>query len=94
MAQITEFGKEVKKRLIDMDKKQTWLIEEVRARTGLYFDDSYLSKIFTGKLETPGIIQALREAVGLRDEQEQDGLCEEDAAAIAEIAERHKMKNQ
>lgn len=71
-ARATDFGKEVKKRLIDMDKKQTWLIEEVRARTGLYFDDSYLSKILTGKLSTPGIIHAIREIVGLPDEQDQD----------------------
>lgn len=72
VARATGFSKAVKKRLIDMDKKQTWLIEEVRARTGLYFDDSYLSKIFTGKLATPGIIQAIRETVGLPDDQEQD----------------------
>lgn len=71
-ALATDFGKEVKKRLIDMDKKQTWLIEEVRARTGLYFDDSYLSKIFTGKCSTPRIVKAIREIVGLPDEQEQD----------------------
>ena len=72
MAQITEFGKEVKKRLIDMDKKQTWLIEQVQERTGLYFDDSYLSKIFNGKLTTPGIIQAIREIMDMTDEQNQD----------------------
>ena len=68
----TDFGKAVKKRLIDMDKKQTWLIEEVRTRTGLYFDDSYLSKVFTGKKETPSIVNAIREIVGLPDEQDQD----------------------
>ena len=63
--QTTEFSRAVKKRLIDMDKKQTWLIQQVRERTGLYFDDSYLSKILTGKLATPGIVQAIREILGL-----------------------------
>lgn len=66
-AKTTEFGKAVKKRLIDMDKRQTWLIEEVRAKTGLYFDDSYLAKILTGKIATPGMVQAIKEIVGLDD---------------------------
>lgn len=63
--QTTEFGRAIKKRLIDLDKKQTWLIQQVRERTGLYFDDSYLSKIMTGKLATPGIVQAIREILDL-----------------------------
>lgn len=41
MAQLTVFGKEVKKRLVDMDQRQVWLIDQVREKTGLYFDDSY-----------------------------------------------------
>lgn len=63
--QTTEFSRAVKKRLIDLDKKQTWLIQQVRERTGLYFDDSYLSKILTGKLATPRIVQAIREILDL-----------------------------
>ena len=65
----TEFGKAVKKRLIDLDRPQTWLIGQVRERTGLYFDDSYLNKIQTGKLSTPRIDQAIR---GILDLPEQD----------------------
>lgn len=59
MAQITAFGKEVKKRLVDLDKKQVWLIEQVQERTNLYFDDSYLYKVLTGQLNTPKIVQAI-----------------------------------
>lgn len=61
MAQITPFGKKISKRLIDIDKTQNWLIGMVRERTGLYFDDSYMYKIKTGKCSTPKIIQAICE---------------------------------
>ena len=45
---LTPFGKDIKRRLVDLDRNQTWLMEEVRKRTGLYFDSSYLYKITTG----------------------------------------------
>lgn len=67
--QFTVYGKETKKRLIDLGKPQTWLIDQVRAKTGLYFDDSYLYKIQTGKLTTPTIIQAINEILGLTEQQ-------------------------
>ena len=38
MSKLCNFGKEIKKRLVDIDKNQEWLITEVRADTGLYFD--------------------------------------------------------
>ena len=66
-AQLTAFGKDIGKRLIDLDKPQTWLIEEVRNRTGLYFDDSYMYKIKTGQLSTPKVVQAIREILEIRD---------------------------
>lgn len=68
MAQITAFGKEIKKRLVDIERPQVWLIAEVKEKTGLYFDDSYLSKIMTGKLATPKIIQAIRDILGLYEQ--------------------------
>lgn len=60
MANLTLFGKECKKRLIDLDKPQTWLIEQVRAATGLYFDDSYLYKIQTGRYRRLKLLQQLK----------------------------------
>lgn len=61
----TDFGKEVKKRLVDLEKTQAWLINEVRAKTGLFFDSSYMHKIITGKNATPKIVQAIREILEL-----------------------------
>lgn len=65
MAQLTAFGKDIGKRLINLEHTQVWLIDRVRERTGLYFDDSYLYKIKTGRLSTPKIVQAIREILDL-----------------------------
>lgn len=77
MAKLSEFGKDISKRLIDLDKPQTWLIEEVRNRTGLYFDDSYMYKIKTGQLSTPKVVQAIRDILEIQD-------CNQDTSAEAQ----------
>lgn len=56
---LSSFGKVVKKRLIDVECNQIWLIVKVREDTGLYFDDSYLHKILTGRIATPSIINSI-----------------------------------
>ena len=68
---LTSFGREIKKRLIDLGKPQYWLIEEVAERTGLYFDRSYMYKIQTGQLSTPKIVRAIQDILEL-PEQDQD----------------------
>ena len=67
MANVTDFGKRVKVRLIEMDKNQDWLIKQVQDKTGLYFDSPYLWRILTGQLNTPKIVDAICEAVGFKD---------------------------
>ena len=67
MATLTEFGKQVKIKLIQMDKPQKWLNEEVVKRTGLYFDDSYLHRIVTGKNSNPKIVSAINEILEIED---------------------------
>lgn len=67
MATLTEFGKQVKIKLIQMDKPQKWLNEEVVKRTGLYFDDSYLHRIVTGKNNNPKIVSAIKEILSIED---------------------------
>lgn len=47
MVKTTDFGKAVKIRLIEIGKTQTWLIEQVKERTGAYFDSSWLYRIMT-----------------------------------------------
>lgn len=60
-AKLTNFGKEIKKRLLDIDQNQNWLIERVKEKTGLYFDSSYMAKILNGTYRTPSITQAICE---------------------------------
>ena len=61
----SEFGKSIKIRLVQIDRTQAWLIEQVKEKTGLYFDDSYMWKIIAGKLATPKIVQAICEILDL-----------------------------
>jgi len=56
---MTEYGKTIKKRLLDMDRPQKWLIDEVNKETGLYFDRSYLTKIANGAKTSPRIVRAI-----------------------------------
>ena len=66
-ASLTPLGKAAKIRLIELSKPQKWLIEEVRKRTGLYFDDSYLHKIFTGTNSNPTMINAIKAVLELEE---------------------------
>ena len=50
MAMQNDFGKAVRIRLIELNKDQNWLIEQVKERTGDYFDSSYLHRLLAGKL--------------------------------------------
>ena len=65
----TDFGKAVKHRLVDLDLSQNWLIEEVKKKTGLYFDSSYLQKILNGKSRTPKLVDAIAEILDIEDVQ-------------------------
>lgn len=73
---ISDYGKRVKIRLIDMGKSQQWLIGEVMARLPAedgkkaYFDSGYLYKIIAGKRNPPRIIAAINEILGLESESE------------------------
>ena len=62
---LTPFGKDIKRRLVDLDRQQSWLIGEVKARTGLYFDSSYMYKIQTGQLTTPSIVSTICEVLSI-----------------------------
>lgn len=65
LKKTTDFGKEIKKRLVDRDKTQAWLIERVKENTGLFFDSSYMHKILVGELATPKVVQAIREVLDI-----------------------------
>lgn len=75
MPKKIDFGKQVKIRLIEIGKTQEWLIDQVKERTGDFFDSSYLHRILSGKLsgETgrngkPGKASVIREILGIAEE--------------------------
>lgn len=63
----TDFGKTVKKKLIDMDKRQTWLREEVQNRTGLKLDNPYFQKIMRGERHPQKIVDAICEVLDIEE---------------------------
>ena len=65
MAQLTDFGKTVRKALIDKDEKPDWLVQEIRAKTGLYMDTAYLAKILSGQRCAPRVQGAIREILDI-----------------------------
>lgn len=66
---MSNFGKKVKKALIDIDKNQAWLIEEIKAKTSLYFDSSYMHKILSGKNKNPTIVDAICSILNIEKEE-------------------------
>lgn len=68
MAEYTRFGLAVKTKLLGPPTKtQAWLVNEVKAATGMYVDDAYVSKILTGQRNAPKIVQAIREILDIPD---------------------------
>jgi hypothetical protein len=56
---LTDFGVDVKRKLIDIDRPQSWLIEKIKNETNLYVDSSVLNKVLTGRLNSKKIINAI-----------------------------------
>lgn len=69
MKSATPFGKEVKKRLIDLERDQNWLIAQVKEKTGLFCDSSYLHKILTRERPARKLTQAICEILDIPIQQ-------------------------
>lgn len=67
MKKVTDFGKQIKFALIDLEKNQNWLIDSVKEKTGLYFDSSYLNKVMTGENTNPKVVTAIREILEIKE---------------------------
>ena len=62
---ITDYGLKIKMRLLELNKSQNWLIDEVASRTGLYFDSGYMHKILTGAEKSEKVLTAINEILEL-----------------------------
>lgn len=56
---LCNFGQNIEIALVKINRTNTWLIAQVQQETGRYFDRSYLHKIKTGEIATPGICKAI-----------------------------------
>ncbi|MBQ3285436.1 MAG: XRE family transcriptional regulator [Ruminococcus sp.] len=57
---LTEYGKRVKSRLIDLNMTQEWLVSEIKKQMpDSYVDSSLLNKIFVGEVEKSKIIPTI-----------------------------------
>lgn len=62
MANLTDFGIEVKTKLLKHPlRTQEALAAEVSARTGLSVDGAYISNIFAGRRNAPKVVKAICE---------------------------------
>lgn len=57
--ELCSFGIAAKKKLVEINKPQTWLLEEVRKETGQYIDSGYLGKIWTGERKPQKLIDSI-----------------------------------
>ena len=73
MTQLTVFGKEVKKKLVDIGQSQAWLMDKINGKTGLFIDSRYMYKILTGKRNAPKIVSAIRDILELPGDEKEVG---------------------
>lgn len=68
--QISNYGKTVKIKLLEMGKKQEWLISEIRNRfPDIYVDGSNIYKILTGEIKSGKVVSAINEILHIKKEE-------------------------
>jgi hypothetical protein len=58
---LTQFGIEIKTKLISIGQTQEWLISQVREKTSMYVDCSNLYKVMTGQRKSTRLEGAIKE---------------------------------
>lgn len=62
----TDYGINVKVKLMEQGKTQEWLLEQLREKLPRnYFDSSILYKVLTGQVNSPNMIAAINEILGI-----------------------------
>lgn len=68
---LTPYGIKVNVRLLEMGKKQTWLIEKIQELLpSRYIDSSFINRVLTGQTNSPEVIASINEILCI-DEVEQ-----------------------
>ena len=63
--QYTPYGARVRACLLERGQTLSALAENVSQHTGLYVDQPYLYKIFTGDRNAPKVVAAINEILGI-----------------------------
>lgn len=63
------FRQAVKVKLVEIDKTQTWLSEELKKRYGIYMDRFYLSRILAGQVNSVNTIDKICEILSIDKEE-------------------------
>ena len=58
---MTEFGINIRIALLKLGKTRKWLVEQVKEKTDLFFDDAYLWRIEHGQRKPEKIVTAIKE---------------------------------
>ena len=62
---FSEYGKEIKKRLLDLDETQAWLIDRVNEVADITLTSSYLNRIMTGKVAKSSAVPIINKILGI-----------------------------
>lgn len=62
---LCPLGEQIEISLIKANRTNEWLISEVATDSGRYFDRSYLHKVKTGEIQTPGIVSSIKKILEL-----------------------------
>ena len=63
---LSDYGKKIKIALMEQNRKQEWLIAEVKNRyPDIYIDSSNLYKISIGEITSGKVISAINEILGI-----------------------------
>jgi hypothetical protein len=65
LSKFSDFGLLVKAKLLQKNKTQKQLAEEVTSKTGLYVDSGYMYKILTNQRNAPKIVDAICEILSI-----------------------------
>ena len=68
LTKFSDFGLCVKVKLLQKQKTQKWLAEEVTSKTGLYVDSGYMYKILTNQRNAPKIVESICEILSIEQE--------------------------
>lgn len=68
---VTPFGISVKMKLLELNKTQNWLIEQVKkSDNSIYVDSSVMNRVLTGQIKSGKVVDAVKSILNIEEETE------------------------